>query len=62
MIEHPKTDREAYELAVKATAAIRAAKYWIEVCKDHVRSGGKIAGDGYEWKEGDRGFRWVKIR
>lgn len=62
MIKPPKTDSEAYALCVKATAAIRAAKYWMEVCKEHARKGGTIAGDGYEWKEGDRGFRWTKIK
>lgn len=58
----PKSDHEAYELCRKATAAIRASKYALELLKDHVRNGGKISGDGYEWVETPRGFRWVKIK
>lgn len=58
----PENDAEAYEMAYKCTAAIRGAKYWQEVLKDYVRAGGKISGNGYEWVETNRGFRWQKIK
>jgi hypothetical protein len=56
----PASDREAGETMAMISAARRQAKYTEAGLKKYIESGGRVTLDGYEWAEGNNGFRWRK--
>ena len=54
----PLSDRQAGETMAMISAARRQAKYVEAGLKKYIESGGHVTLDGYEWSEGNNGFRW----
>ena len=59
--DEPKSDREAGETMAMVSAAKRQIKYIEAGMKAHIKKGGRVTADGYEWAEGGNGFRWRKV-
>lgn len=60
--DNPLTDHQAgYTMAVVA-AARRRQKYLETGVKEFIKKGGKAVYGGYEWSEGNDGYRWRKSK
>jgi hypothetical protein len=54
----PRSDKEAGESMAMVSAARRQLKYVEQGLKYYIANGGKVTMDGWEWSEGNNGFRW----
>ncbi len=55
------SEEAGYTMAIIA-AARRKMKYFESGVKDYVKHGKQALYDGYEWAEGNNGFRWRKVK